>query len=472
MRLHVSQPTSFYEHEFKQISKILLWMLTGTILLFVLTLYGCTSNNQQDPATTAYEDNHNSDEYSKPIRDVFQDLKYGLFIHWGPVSVIGKEISWSRRSALRQKIPGLADTVGEVPTEIYDSLYTQFNPTNFDAEAIARAAKSYGMKYIVFTTKHCDGFCNFNTKYTNYKITSPNSPYRKDIVRQLADACQKYQLRFGLYYSLCDWYNPDYRTSTHSQYIIYYQNQIRELLTNYGNIDILWFDDLGGTVQDWDSYTLRSIMTQLQPNLIVNERWGHGPGNLAGDFISKEDGFIATNFDNSTMWEGCFKLASDGWSWIPNASVKSTTDCIKLLTHHVACNGNVLLGVGPRPDGTIEERQVQRLQEIGYWVKNNAKAIYGTRGGPYMPSKFVYSTYKDNKVYLMIHNFDGRETIDINNIQANIVSSKLLNGTPISVTKSWWGGLDIYVPEKLQDDAVTIVELTLDRKASEVPLIP
>ena len=169
--------------------------------------------------------------------------RFGMFIHWGPVSLTGKEISWSREGGFH----------GGTPTAVYDDLYKQFNPTAFDAKRWVAIAQAAGMKYIVFTTKHHDGFCEFDSKLTDYKITSSQSPFRRDVVKELADARHQAGMKFGVYYSQPDVHHPDYRTANHARYVEYFHGQVRELLSNYGEISVIWFDGLGGSAKDWDA---------------------------------------------------------------------------------------------------------------------------------------------------------------------------------------------------------------------------
>ena len=164
-------------------------------------------------------------------------MKFGLFIHWGPISLQGAPIGWSRggeRRGWRGK--------GHVPVEVYDNLYKRFNPVEFNADEWVQMAKDAGMKYLVFAGKHHDGFWMFDSKLTDYKIT--NSPFKRDVFRELADACHKAGLKLGFYYSLPDWYHPDYRTENHDRYIEYMHGQVREICSNYGKIDIVWLDGM------------------------------------------------------------------------------------------------------------------------------------------------------------------------------------------------------------------------------------
>ncbi len=202
----------------------------------------------------------------------WKDMRFGMFVHWGPVSIVGTEISWSRGGERR----GRHDrTTGNVPVEVYDNLYRMFNPVKFDPDEWVQLAKDAGMKYLVFTTRHHDGFTEFDSKLTDYKITSEKSPYRKDIVRMLSDACRRGGIDWGAYYSQPDWHNPDYRNgSAHARFLEYMHGQVRELLTNYGPTRMWFFDGLGGTSADWDAPRLLRMMRQLEPDLVINNRAG------------------------------------------------------------------------------------------------------------------------------------------------------------------------------------------------------
>lgn len=418
--------------------------------------------------TTAPSNNQSTfavDNYSKPMKQVFRDLRYGLFIHWGPGSLTEGELSWIRRNAYKQQ--GLPDTGGTIPPQIYDSLYLHFNPTKFNAEEWVKIAKDNGLQYIVFVTKHCDGFCNWDTKVSKLKITSPNSPFRRDIVRELADACHRHKLRFGLYYALADWHNPDYRTVTHKKYIEFYQAQVRELLSKYGQVDVMWYDDLGGTVEDWDSPTLRRIMTELQPNMIVNDRWGWGPGDLGGDFRTCEEELCS--MDTSRTWEFCQRMGTV-WSWHSDDALKSPEECVRLLSKVAGRNANLLLDVGPMPDGRIESRQIDRLKSVGNWLRQNGNSIFKTRGGPWLPNDNSVSTRKGNYVYLHILNFNGREGYARWDIPATIRNATLADGTPVRYERKD-GFIIFYVPEEQQEKSVTVITLELDKSAMDVPLI-
>ncbi len=187
---------------------------------------------------------HETPEQRDERMQWFRDAKFGMFIHWGPCSVGRKEIGWAREANrpwdINKHGPRTSDPV-------YDNYYKEFNPTKYDAEEWVRFAKQSGMKYMVIVTKHHDGFSQFDSKVTDYKIT--NTPYGRDIIREFADACHKHGMKLGFYYSARDWYHPDYLVGDNAKYDAWYRAQVEELLTNYGRVDMMWFDHVGG--RDW-----------------------------------------------------------------------------------------------------------------------------------------------------------------------------------------------------------------------------
>ena len=381
----------------------------------------------------------------------WRELKFGLFIHWGPVSLKGTEIGWSRGGERR----GRSGT-GSIPVEIYDNLYKQFNPVKFDAEQWVQIAKDAGMKYLVFTSKHHDGFCMFDSKLTDYKIT--NSPFGRDVVKELADACHKSGLKLGFYYSPVDWHHPDYRTENHARYIEYLHGQLRELCTNYGKVDIIWFDGLGGTAEDWDSENLFKMIRRLQPHVIINNRAG-----LPGDHDTPEQRI--GKFQNDRPWETCMTICRQ-WAWKPNDQMKSLKQCIDTLVRVVGGDGNLLFNVGPMPDGRIEPRQVTRLEEMGDWLEKYGQSIYATRGGPFKTTARLASTHKGDTVYLHILQWPG-DTITLPRLPKKIVSSSLLTGGTATV-KQTQEAIHISVPEAYRRELDIIVKLQLDGPAGDI----
>jgi alpha-L-fucosidase len=312
------------------------------------------------------------------------------------------------------------------------------------------------MKYLVFTSKHHDGFCMFDSKLTDYKITS--SPFKRDVVKELADACHKAGLKLGFYYSPVDWHHPDYRTENHARYIVYLHGQLRELCSNYGKADIIWFDGLGGTAKDWDSENLFKIIRRLQPNVIINDRAG-----LPADHDTPEQKI--GKFQSDRPWETCMTLCQQ-WAWKPDDQMKSLKECIDTLVRVAGGDGNLLFNVGPMPDGQIEPRQVTRLKEMGDWLKKYGESIYGTRGGPFKPTSWLASTHKSNAIYLHILTWPG-DSIVLPPLPKNIISSSVLTGGQASVTQSKHG-IEVSLPKPHRQELDTIIKLQLDGSAGDI----
>jgi alpha-L-fucosidase len=409
-------------------------------------------------------------ETDEPRMQWWRDARFGLFLTWGPVSLKGTEISYSR---------GV-----EVPIEDYDRLHRQFNPVRFDAEAWVQVARDAGMKYVVFVAKHHDGFCNFDSRLTDYRITGPHSPFRRDITAELADACHKAGLRLGIYYSQPDWHHPDYRTANHlkylehlhgdlqefstrnhARYIEYLHGQVRELCTNYGRVDIWWFDGLGGPAADWDSERLLGMIRSLQPGIVINNRAG-----LPADFDTPEQ-YIG-NFQRSRPWETCMTIGRQ-WSWKPGDVLKPLGQCVQTLVRTAGGDGNLLLNVGPMPDGRIEPRQADRLREMGRWLERRGETIYGTRGGPFKYSRFangVYtSTHRGNRIFLHVLEWPkDNEPLILPPINKTILHARTLEGRPADVRQDP-AQICVSVPIAERDEIDTIVIMELEGAAGDVP---
>lgn len=400
----------------------------------------------------------------------WEDARFGMFIHWGPVSLKGTEIGWSRGA--------------QIPIEEYDNLYKQFNPTKFNADEWVAVAKAAGMKYIVLTTKHHDGFCLWDTKATDYNIM--NTPFKRDVVKELAAACKKGGIAFGTYYSTCDWHHPAFplgspggRTRNPNPdlkaYDAYLQAQVTELVKNYGPLFTLWFD----VPQSYDQtygIPMVNMLRKLQPDLMINNRAyslggiGSGIGEQlpVADYDTPEQSIGGFNMDRP--WETCMTLCEQ-WAWKPADKMKSIKECIHTLIRTNGGDGNLLFNVGPQPDGLIEPRQVERLKEMGAWISKNSAAIYGTRGGPWKPSSHLVSTRKGDKIYLhFLRKVDGPVTVSA--LPVAIKSAKLLNGPAIKTSTSD-ESLTLEIPNNYWDEINTIIELTIAGDSMEIaPLKP
>ncbi len=386
--------------------------------------------------------------------------RFGLFIHWGPVALKGTEIGWSR---------GDQFPVGQwkqVPIEEYDNLYKQFNPTKFDADQWMKLAHDAGMKYVVFTAKHHDGFCMWDTKQIDYNIM--NSPFGRDIVGELAAAAKRQGLAFGAYYSTSDFYHPDFpvtspggmvhrETSNLDRYEAYLQAQVAELIRQYGPLWELWFDmpqeynaDRGQGVIDY--------VRSLQPDLLVNDRSG-----ARGDFDTPEQ--KVGKYNTERPWETNMTICQQ-WSWKPGDKLKSLSQCVQTLVRCAGGDGNLLLNVGPMPDGRIEPRQADRLREIGQWLSQYGESIYGTRGGPWKRNPRIVSTRKGNFIYVHVLRWEG-DRVRLPSIDARILDCKVLTGGTADVQQTG-GSVIISMAPADQQKIDTIIRLELDKPAMEI----
>ncbi len=317
------------------------------------------------------------------------------------------------------------------------------------------------MKYIVIVAKHHDGFCMFDSKLTDYKIT--NSPFQRDVCAELAAACHAAGISLGFYYSPPDWHNPDF-IKHEDQYIQYMQGQVRELLTNYGPVDILWFDHDGGrnTAEMWGDDTLFPMIRQLQPQILVTKRCGGW-----GDFNTPEQKI--GGFDDKNAWESCMTISSNNaWAWGGDKDgVKPLADIVKMLVTCAGGDGNMILNVGPQPDGEINTQQAGRLKEMGEWMDKYGESIYDTRGGPYKPAKWGVSTHKENNIYLHICTWSG-DSLVLPPINKKILKSELLGGGTVNVRQDD-SGITIAVPPSSRQDIDTVVKLELDGPAGDIP---
>ena len=379
------------------------------------------SNAQQNvhSQSTIYE--WPTDALVKSKLDKWQDQKFGMLIHWGLYAVPGIIESWSICS--EDWIERDSNSNYNDYKNWYWGLKKDFNPVNFDPDQWAKAGKDAGMKYVVFTTKHHDGFNMFDTKQSDFKISNgpfANNP-KADVARFVFDAFRKNDFMIGAYFSKPDWHSenywwPKYATpDRNNNYDIrkfpwrwnkfkdYTYNQISELMHNYGSMDILWLDggwvrpletvndevrSWGGPIPTWsqdiDMPHIASMARAAQPGLLIVDRTVHGPYE---NYQTPEQKVPEKQLANP--WESCLTLANN-WGYVPNDQFKTAATIIHTLIEVVAKGGSLLLGVGPKPDGTLPEVATQRLEEIGKWTKINGEAIYNTR---------ITANYNDGKTY-------------------------------------------------------------------------
>jgi alpha-L-fucosidase len=341
----------------------------------------------------------------------WREARFGMFIHFGLYAVPAGE--WNGRTDYGEWIRNNA----QIPIDTYDGFRARFNPTGFDAAAWVRLAKQAGMKYVIVTTKHHDGFCLFDSKETDFDVMS--TPFKRDIMKELSEACRREGMRLGWYYSIMDWHHPDYlprrgweRRSAEGadfdRYVRYMKAQLKELLTNYGKIDILWFDgQWEGTWNNDRGRDLYQYVRSLQPDIIVNNRVGRDQDAI-GDFGTPEQEIPATGLPG-VDWETCMTM-NDNWGYNrADTNFKPAEDLIRKLADIASKGGNFLLNVGPTAEGVIPPESVDRLQSIGRWMQPNGESIHGTTASPLgaVPwGRITMKAHAGSNARLYLHAFD------------------------------------------------------------------
>lgn len=352
----------------------------------------------------------------------YLDARFGMFIHWGLYSIPARG-EWVRSTE-------------EIPKEDYMKYFEEFDPKDYNPRAWAKAAKEAGMKYVVLTAKHHDGFCLFDSQYTDFKAT--NTKCGRDLISEYVEAVRAEGLKVGLYFTLLDWYDdnyPHYGDKNHpmrnnpaygnenrdfSKYVEYMHNQVREICTNYGKLDILWFDfsydDLRG--EKWEATKLMEMVRSLQPGVIINNRLevsGEGYGSLAecnptpyhGDFVSPEQMIPPNGIQDvkgkDIYWEANFTM-NNNWGFCAlDNFYKPASLLIHKLVECVSKGGNMILNVGPDANGNIPDQSMKILREIGAWMKKNSDSIYGCGKTGLVSQGFYRTTGKANKLYFHLY---------------------------------------------------------------------
>ena len=395
----------------------------------------------------------------------WREGRFGMFIHWGPVSLTGQEISWSRANS-NPKCPNN----GPTPVAVYDQLYRRFNPTNFDAGQWTALAHAAGMKYVVLTAKHCDGFLLWPSQVDPYNIAA--TPFRRDVCRELPDAARRRGLRLGWYFSPMDWRDPDFRTERNAAFLGRMQGEVREVLGHYGRIDLMWFD-WDGREPVYDQAATYALTRTLQPRVVINNRLDLGVSNNDNQILSAYADYYTPEqrigrYDDERPWETCMTLGTQ-WSWKPDDTVKTPKEVIGILARTVGGDGNLLLNVGPMPDGRIEPRQADVLRAVGTWVRRHHASIRGTRGGPFKPGAYGASTRRGRTIYVHVLNWP-EGPLRLPAIPARIVNGRVLSGGRAEVRQTS-GGIELSVAPGARDPSDTVVVLKLDTDAAKLPAV-
>ena len=409
----------------------------------------------------------------------FRDARFGMFIHWGVYSVPAGE--WNGKTGYGEWF--LEET--KLPVSQYEKFADQFNPVKFDAKAWVRMAKDAGMKYIVITSKHHDGFGLWDSQLTDWDIG--RTPFKRDPLKELADACKEAGLTFCFYHSIMDWHHPDWGTRRAwndlaanagapdmDRYTTYMKGQLKELLTGYGPIGILWFDG------EWESpwthergVDLNRYVRSLQPNIIVNNRVGKGrsgmqgmdAGQGVGDYGTPEQEIPPTGFGPGVDWESCMTM-NNHWGYNKNDhNWKPTETLVRNLIDCASKGGNYLLNVGPTAEGEFPAASIERLAQIGQWMKVNHEAIYGTTASPFKRLTWGKATKKltANSTTLYLHVFDwpADGKLVVPGLQNEVKSARLLASGAKLVTQKAGTDIVVTVPAAAPDAISSTVILEL-----------
>ena len=436
------------------------------VTTMILMITGCSQPNKGNKGQTVSK------------MDWWNEARFGMFIHWGLYSIPAGE--WDGATDHAEWIR----TTAQIPLEVYDTLVNYFNPVKFNADEWVRTAREAGMKYIVITSKHHDGFCLFDSEYTDFDVMS--TPFKRDILAELAEACHKQGIVLCFYHSIMDWHNPDYlprrewETDRSSEgadmekYITYMKNQLKELITKYGALGVLWFD--GEWENTWSherGVDLYNYVEKLQPGIIINNRVDKGRSGMQGmttssefkgDFGTPEQEVPSTGFPG-VSWESCITL-NDHWGYNKaDNNWKSPETVIRMLADVASKGGNLLLNVGPKADGTFPDRSIAILKETGEWMKDNGDAIYGTSASPFRNLRWGRCTVKQEgrRTILYLHVFDWPENgiLVVPGLANKVRSAYLHKSKKKLLYRRDESDIVLQVPEKMPDPLNTVISIEI-----------
>ena len=415
----------------------------------------------------------------------WREARFGMFIHWGLYAVPAGE--WKDKTNHAEWIL----TTAQIPVAEYEQFGGQFNPVKFNAADWVRMAKEAGMKYIVITSKHHDGFSLWDSKVSDYDVMD-FTPFKRDILRELTDECRRQGMRMCFYHSIMDWHHPDYlprrgwetRSSAgadFNRYVNYMKEQVRELVLGY-DPGVLWFD--GEWEDTWDhkrGLELYNYVRALKPDIIINNRVDKGRGGMggihdaaqfAGDFGTPEQEIPGTGLGGYD-WETCMTM-NNHWGWNKNdKNFKSTEDLIRKLIDIASKGGNFLLNIGPQADGTFPAESIERLAGIGKWMERNAESIYGTSASMFSDLVWGRSTTKGNKIYLHVFDWPPEGELEISGLITPVTRAYLLERPEdYLVVASDQGSLVVSLPTAAPDSTASVIVLEFATKPEVVQDFP
>jgi len=372
----------------------------------------------------------------------WHEAKFGMFIHWGLYSVLGRH-EWAM------------ETEG-IPVAEYEQLAGRFRPKRGFAQEWAKLAKRAGMKYMVLTSKHHDGFCLFDTKLTDY--CAPKRAAGRDLCAEYLEAARAEGLRVGFYHSLMDWHHPDGARcledeAARKRYVTYLHGQIRELCTNYGKLDILWYDvSWPLSAEGWESKKMNRMVFRLQPDIIVNNR-----NKLPGDFSTPEQHITAEPAGRA--WESCMTM-NESWGYhAADDNWKSPKQIVRNLVTCARDGGNYLLNIGPRPDGSVPAASVRVLDAVGDWMDRYGHTIHGAERCQVRTSRFANFSRKGKTLYVHVHAWPG-STMNIGGLRTKVRSAKLLpRGKKVAFAQDRFRVQLTGLPENAPEKLVSVLEL-------------
>ncbi len=415
------------------------------------------------------KNNYKPSKENLKAREWFRDAKFGMFIHWGAYSVLG-DGEWVMN-------------IQRISKETYKKLPSFFNPIEFDPAQWVAIAKAAGMKYITITSKHHDGFAMFDSKLTNWDIVD-RTPYKKDVLKMLADECHKQGIKLFFYYSQLDWYHNDYfprgQTGHDSKrpekgkwykYLDFMDGQLKELLTNYGEISGIWFDGMWDKREaDWRLEKTYKLIHDLQPNCLIgsNHHRAPNPGEdiqmFEKDLPGKnKSGYSEESVVGQLPLETC-ETMNHSWGFnLQDNNYKSSKELIHYLVKAAGHNSNFLLNVGPMPNGKIQQEFIDTLKIIGKWLDEYGETIYGSRGGPIAPRDWGVTTQKGNKVFVHILNWEDNFFL-LPKIERKVASILLFhNKKKISFTENKYG-IVLELPQETKNMVDVVLEIDLAEK--------